>query len=238
MPVQVTPRNRAWLPPPTSLPYRNYVLGKIWVDLHESGYARPPKHRQLFTTSTEKQLTVKLFCSSVSHKGPLYHRTNFLYGSEPPTELILSSHDIHVWSALLDLPPSRVRRLQQTLVADELSRAERYAKEELRRHFIVARGALRTILGRYLTVKPEEVRFCYNAYGKPALATSSGKDALNFNVSHAHGLALYAIMRGRAIGIDLERVRTDFFYEHAGATARPCGVAKAEACSGYHEVLL
>ena len=72
----------SYIQPQYSLPYRKYVLGKILVDLHEIGYARPPKHRKLFTISNEKQPTEKLFRSSVSQKGPLYPRTNFLYGSE------------------------------------------------------------------------------------------------------------------------------------------------------------
>jgi 4'-phosphopantetheinyl transferase len=32
-------------------------------------------------------------------------------------------------------------------------------------------------------------------------------DELRFNVSHSHGLALYAVTRRRKIGIDIERVR-------------------------------
>ena len=34
-------------------------------------------------------------------------------------------------------------------------------------------------------------------------------DAIRFNVSHSHGIALYAVTRGREVGIDLERIRSD-----------------------------
>ena len=36
-------------------------------------------------------------------------------------------------------------------------------------------------------------------HGKPALATDTGRAALRFNVSHSHGLALYAITGGREV---------------------------------------
>jgi 4'-phosphopantetheinyl transferase len=51
------------------------------------------------------------------------------------------------------------------------------------------------------------LRFGYNPYGKPALVGEEGEKGLRFNVSHSHGLALYAITRGREIGVDLERIR-------------------------------
>ena len=60
--------------------------------------------------------------------------------------------------------------LHQNLAADEKARAERFYFEKDRKHFIVARGVLRAILGRYLNRAPECLSFCYSSYGKPALA--------------------------------------------------------------------
>jgi 4'-phosphopantetheinyl transferase len=135
----------------------------------------------------------------------------------PPADLALSSDEIHVWRASLDLPVSRVQSLQQTLAADELSRAERFYFQKDREHFIVARGLLRAILSRYLDMEPGQLRFCYSPYGKPALATTPGQETRSFNVSHSHGLALYAITHSREIGIDLERIRTDLDCEQIAA---------------------
>lgn len=128
----------------------------------------------------------------------------------PPKVLTLGSDEVHVWRASLDLPASRVRGLLQTLAADERARAERFYFQKDREHFIVARGVLRDILGRYLDMQPGQLRFCYSPNGKPALARKSGGDALRFNLSHSHGLALYAFTCGREIGVDIERIRTDF----------------------------
>lgn len=125
----------------------------------------------------------------------------------PPKTLVLGSNEVHVWRAILDLKVARMQSLEQTLSADERTRAGRFYFQKDREHFTVARGVLRAILGRYLEMEPGQLRFCYSPYGKPALAGESGRDALRFNVSHSHGLALYAISRGWEIGIDLERLR-------------------------------
>jgi len=58
--------------------------------------------------------------------------------------------------------------------------------------------------------EPKQLRFCYSAYGKPALVSTSSTVRLCFNVSHSHELALYAVTYDRAIGIDIEHPRTNF----------------------------
>ena len=120
---------------------------------------------------------------------------------------MLDNNEVHVWRASLDLTASHVQILQQTLAPDERARAERFYFQKDRAHFIVARGLLRVILGRYLDRPPDQLRFCYNSNGKPALAKEFNRDTLCFNLSHSHGLALFAVTRGRELGVDLERVR-------------------------------
>lgn len=84
-------------------------------------------------------------------------------------------HDeVHVWRAALNIKDSHVQSLRQTLTADERARAERFHFLKDRDHFIVARGLLRAILGRYLDIDPSRLRFSYSAYGKPSLARESG----------------------------------------------------------------
>jgi len=120
---------------------------------------------------------------------------------------------VHVWRAALDVPESQVRSLWDTLTADERQRAERYIFEKDRTHFVVARGLLRVLLGRYLRQDPPHLRFTYGPHGKPALATDTGRATLCFNVSHSHGLALYAVTRGREVGVDVERIRPEVAQE-------------------------
>src|SRR5713226_6042204 len=129
--------------------------------------------------------------------------------STPPDPLVLEREEVHVWRAMLDLPPSRVQALEQTLAPDEGTRAQKYLFQKDRRHFIVARGLLRAILARYLARDAAALRFTYNAYGKPALVVEAVDDSLSFNMTHSHGMALYAITRSWAVGIDLEWINKD-----------------------------
>ncbi|MDH3283991.1 MAG: 4'-phosphopantetheinyl transferase superfamily protein [Acidobacteriota bacterium] len=111
--------------------------------------------------------------------------------------------EIHVWRVELEQPAVVVDGLRGLLAEDELARASRFYFEEHRRRFIVARAALRRILGRYLGLDPDRVAFSYEPKGKPAIAGGSDMD-LQFNVTHTDDLALYAVTRGRPVGIDVE----------------------------------
>lgn len=128
-------------------------------------------------------------------------------GILPPTEVTLSSDDIHVWVASLDQPAGRVRWLAHLLSADERMRAKRLSFDRQRTHFIVGRGVLRAILANYVGTEPSQLQFCYGLHRKPALVDVCSGRALRFNLSHSDGLALYAVTHDREIGVDLERVR-------------------------------
>jgi 4'-phosphopantetheinyl transferase len=134
----------------------------------------------------------------------------------PPEALTLSHGEVHVWRAPLEQPPCVAGRLRLTLSEDERERAARFHFERDRIRFMVARGALRSILGRYLNTAPGDLPFSYGTHGKPSLspefaAASLGSAAggLEFNISHSHTLALIAVARGRALGVDIERLRAD-----------------------------
>jgi 4'-phosphopantetheinyl transferase len=127
-----------------------------------------------------------------------------------PSELtVLGCDEVHVWQADLDQAPPRIQRFLDDLAEDERARAQRFHFDRDRERFIVARGMLRAILGRYVHRAPGSLCFCYGAHGKPALAEETGADAIHFNVSHSSGTALFAVTRGRKLGIDIERIRSD-----------------------------
>lgn len=127
----------------------------------------------------------------------------------PPDILRLGRDEVHVWRVSLDQTAARVQNHLRTLSPDEQRRAARLYFARDRDHFIVARGVLRTLLGRYLNRDPGQLRFCYNPQGKPTLSRESGGDWLRFNLSHSHGLALVAVTRDREIGVDVEQIRSD-----------------------------
>ncbi len=124
-------------------------------------------------------------------------------------ELKLSRDDVHVWQASLDQPTERLQQLAKTLSNDEQERAKRFYFEQDRQRFIAGRGILRTILGRYLSLEPKELQFCYSHRGKPALAlaTPNADRRVQFNLSHSQGLVIYAVTDDRRVGIDIEHIR-------------------------------
>ncbi len=127
----------------------------------------------------------------------------------PPRALTLIHEEVHVWRADLSNTSPAVEELARTLDDQERLRAERFAFESDRRHFVRAHAILRAILGAYVGVDPEELRFSYGPQGKPSLAPESDGAGLRFNMSHSNGLAAYAVTRDRAIGVDVEEIRTD-----------------------------
>lgn len=126
----------------------------------------------------------------------------------PPKDLDLGQDEVHVWRTSLDIQEDRAQSLQSVLSEDEKVRADRFYFQESRTHFIAARGTLRMILGRYIKTKPEQLRFTYNAQGKPGLAEEI-RTGTCFNISHSHGTALLAFTRNRKIGVDLECIRSN-----------------------------
>jgi 4'-phosphopantetheinyl transferase len=120
---------------------------------------------------------------------------------------VISTDEVHIWSASLDVPDDRIRNLWAILSPDEVERAERLRTEKNRKRFVVARGILREILAKILDIPPSSVRFETSIHGKPALATEHSTAGIQFNLSHSHDLALYAVTRSRRVGIDLEYVR-------------------------------
>lgn len=99
-------------------------------------------------------------------------------------------------------------RLFVLLDADERARAERYARPELRRRFVIAHAVLRIVLGEALGQSPQQVGFGYNPWGKPQVA---GCADLTFNLSHSGDMALCALGPPGELGVDveyLERSRT------------------------------
>lgn len=126
-----------------------------------------------------------------------------LFWSLPPDNWKLKNNDVHIWCVSLEQSTAKIQQLAQTLSEDERIRGNKFYFERDRNRFIVGRGLLRIILGRYTNLEPHHLKFSYSSRGKPALSCNS----LQFNLSHSQGLVLYAITRDRQIGIDLEQIR-------------------------------
>jgi 4'-phosphopantetheinyl transferase len=119
----------------------------------------------------------------------------------------LEMEQVHVFCAYLNISVEQENYLLQLISKDEKIRANKYYFDRDRKHFIACRGLLRLMISRYLQIEPTQVQFSYGRYGKPELAKEVSERSLRFNLSHSHGLAIYAIAQERSVGIDLEYLR-------------------------------
>lgn len=72
-----------------------------------------------------------------------------------PAPLALTGKEVHVIYASLERSASQVQQLVEVLSADERLQAHCFHLEQDRERFIVRRGLLRIILGRYLGTTPD-----------------------------------------------------------------------------------
>ncbi len=121
--------------------------------------------------------------------------------------LALGDDDVHVWRADLDRPARPLAQLARGLSADECLRADALVFPRDRRRFIAARGMLRLLLAAYLDCEPGAVALRVGRNGKPELGLDSGDPPIRFNYSRSQGGAVYAVTRGRRVGVDLEALR-------------------------------
>jgi 4'-phosphopantetheinyl transferase len=119
---------------------------------------------------------------------------------------------VHIWRLELDQPIREIEGFWQLLSLGEQERASRFYQASDSQHFIVARGALRLLLSRYLKVNPRQLIFTTGQFGKPGLDESSNR-GVKYNLTHSGDLGLIAVARHREVGIDLERIRTDIDVE-------------------------
>lgn len=116
-------------------------------------------------------------------------------------QLTLNRGDIHVWQA--HFSAHQATHFASVLSLDEQQRANRYLADDVRNHFIIGRGILRTLIGRYLDISPQAITFTFGERGKPEIEHPT----LRFNVSHSSDLLIAAFVLHADIGIDVEHIR-------------------------------
>jgi 4'-phosphopantetheinyl transferase len=124
----------------------------------------------------------------------------------------VAGDEAHIWKADLTAVYHRLEDLLPSLSASESARAARFHFERDRRRFIAARSILRDLLGRYLGEPPAALVFREAEFGKPYLTGRHEGSDLRFNLSHTRDFAVYAVTRGREVGIDVEAIdrRVDY----------------------------
>jgi len=103
--------------------------------------------------------------------------------------------------------------LAALLSEDERVRAARFRLSDVRNSFVLSRGVLRQILGAELNCVPESLEFGEGEHGKPFLAGMHLGCEVEFNLAHSGDVILYAVSRGRVVGVDVERKKEDLDVE-------------------------
>jgi len=115
----------------------------------------------------------------------------------------LVGSDVHVLTVRMEASGDTTAKLESVLFDDEKARAARFGSDYLRRSFVIKRGMFRYLLGRYLGVAPQSIRFKYAPSGKPALASTAD---IEFNTTHSGNLAVFAFTVGCQLGVDLQQI--------------------------------
>ncbi|HEY3853995.1 MAG TPA: 4'-phosphopantetheinyl transferase superfamily protein [Verrucomicrobiae bacterium] len=122
-------------------------------------------------------------------------------------DIVLQADSAHAWIIPLDISMLEMDAFSETLSPSESRRADAFHFDVDRFRFIAGRGALRTILGRYLNESPVYIEFEYEPRGKPRLAGQFASGDLQFNLAHCEDVAVLALAWGCSVGIDVERER-------------------------------
>ncbi|MEZ5039491.1 MAG: 4'-phosphopantetheinyl transferase superfamily protein [Saprospiraceae bacterium] len=122
----------------------------------------------------------------------------------PPSHLHLTDQKPQVWQADLLADEPLQYSLWECLSPDEKARANRFRFAKDKDSFVLTRGILRHLLGRYLQQDPKKISFAYGPQGKPSLIEPP---SLHFNVTHSGELALFAFALNQPIGVDLEHIQ-------------------------------
>lgn len=126
----------------------------------------------------------------------------------PSQRPVLSANETHVWRIPLDQSADISAHIA-VLSPDEQERVKRFYFPRHGLRYAIAHSALRQILALYDDVDPRSLNFGVGEHGKPELLTdASGRRPLDFNLSHSGEMALVAVARHGAVGVDVERWRT------------------------------
>jgi 4'-phosphopantetheinyl transferase len=114
----------------------------------------------------------------------------------------LEDHEVQIWWTSLEANDGQVEKLRRLLSAAEHRRASRFRIERARRRFIVARAALRLVLGQCTGIDPVDLVFVVGEHGKPSRVGGPF-----FNASDSGEFVAIAVATAE-VGLDIENART------------------------------
>ncbi len=119
----------------------------------------------------------------------------------------LSGNEVHLWYGKVNEFSKNVESYANLLSLEETARANNFKFAKDRTVYVLARGLLRILSGRYLDQIPESIKFNYGEYGKPEYDVQT---PIKFNISHSGNMIVLAFVRNFDIGVDIENIKEDF----------------------------
>ena len=113
---------------------------------------------------------------------------------------------VRVWRIALDPLHAPDAAALAELSEEERARAARFATDALRNRWLHGHVATRRILARTLGVEPHAIVYGAEAAGKPFVAAPA-RSGIEFSFSDSGDLALLAVGRSGALGVDVESRR-------------------------------
>ncbi|GKS58144.1 4'-phosphopantetheinyl transferase [Nitrospira sp.] len=93
---------------------------------------------------------------------------------------------------------------ERWLAPGESARVAGTSHLRVRERFVLSRGILRLLLGRYIRCDPARVDIVLEASGRPILGPSHGPGGLRWSLAHSHEAVVVALSHHLRVGIDLE----------------------------------
>ena len=113
----------------------------------------------------------------------------------------LAPRTVHLWLFDTDMLSERARLASiETVSDDERLRASSFRDRCHQDRFLIGRGMIRSVLGRYRAAAPRTLRFETGRYGKPRLSDCP----FHINWSHAGSTWALAVAASGAVGVDIE----------------------------------
>lgn len=121
----------------------------------------------------------------------------------------LAAGEIHIWLNFLNLHQAKLKHLYPLLSAAEKARSEEFSHFRARKNYIASHGFLHSVLAYYLDCPASEIEFTQEEKGKPFILPELNPQQIQFNLSHSQNLAILAVCREHAVGIDIECSQRD-----------------------------
>ncbi|MCH5586174.1 4'-phosphopantetheinyl transferase superfamily protein [Shimazuella sp. AN120528] len=90
------------------------------------------------------------------------------------------------------------------LSAEEQEKANKFHFPSLQKKYVISHGMMRQLIASYIACNPRDIRYHFNAFGKPELVIPSCP--LHFNLSHSEQFAALAIA-SHPVGADIEQIK-------------------------------